>query len=155
MIPAPVPVFATVLIHVSNIIIPFLGISPDFLHLRSVFFSILSIFVSKIFSIWICIVMFISSGFEHIVVNQLLCPLGMMIGAGEYGDVTIGQMFANNLIPVTIGNFIGALVLSLIMYGCYHRDLPENLDKEIAAKESASGTNTPEVVVSLGSDGKM
>jgi formate/nitrite transporter FocA (FNT family) len=32
--------------------------------------------VSKIFSIWICIVMFISSGFEHIVVNQLLCPLG-------------------------------------------------------------------------------
>jgi len=106
--------------------------------------------VSKIFSIWICIVMFISSGFEHIVVNQLLCPLGMMIGAGEYGDVTIGQMFANNLIPVTIGNFIGAALLAMILYGCYHRELPETLDKAIMDKEASSGGNTPEVTLSLG-----
>lgn len=108
--------------------------------------------VSKIFSIWICIVMFISSGFEHIVVNQLLCPLGMMIGAGEFGDVTVAQMFANNLIPVTIGNFIGAAILGMILYGCHHRDLPETLEKAIKDREASSGTNTPEVVVSLNID---
>lgn len=108
--------------------------------------------VSKIFSIWICIVMFISSGFEHIVVNQLLCPLGMMIGAGEFGDVTIGQMFANNLIPVTIGNFIGAAILAMILYGCYHRELPETLEKAIKEKEASSGANTPEVSISLNGD---
>ena len=55
--------------------------------------------VSKIFSIWICIVMFISSGFEHIVVNQLLCPTGLMIGAVEFGDITVGDVFRENLIP--------------------------------------------------------
>lgn len=108
--------------------------------------------VSKIFSIWLCIVMFISSGFEHIVVNQLLCPLGMMIGAGEYGDVTIGQMFGNNLIPVTIGNFIGASILAMVMYGCYHRELPETLEKAIKDKEASSGNSTPEVVVTVPDD---
>ena len=108
--------------------------------------------VSKIFSIWICIVMFISSGFEHIVVNQLLCPLGMMIGAGEFGDVTVAQMFKNNLIPVTMGNYIGAFILATIMYGCYHRELPSALAAAIKEKEVASGAKTPEVVVTLGDD---
>jgi hypothetical protein len=96
--------------------------------------------------------MFISSGFEHFVVNTLLCPLGMMIGAGEFGDVTIGQMFGNNLIPVTIGNFFGAFLLAAIMYGCHHRELPELVEKAIMEKEAASGVSTPEVVVALGKD---
>ena len=86
--------------------------------------------ISKIFSIWICIVMFISSGFEHIVVNQLLCSLGMMIGAKDYGGVTWGDMMGNNFIPVSFGNFIGAAVLAMIMYGCYHRELPEYIAKQ-------------------------
>lgn len=105
--------------------------------------------VSKIFSIWICIVMFISSGFEHIVVNQLLCSLGMMIGAGAYGDVTWGDMLANNFIPVTFGNFIGAAVLAMIMYGCYHRELPEYIAKE---KVKHTIDNTPEVTVVMSDD---
>jgi len=101
--------------------------------------------VSKIFSIWICIVMFISSGFEHVVVNQLLCSLGMMIGAGKYGDVTWGDMLGNNLIPVSFGNFIGALVLAMIMYGCYHREMPEYVAKE-KLKHSVEGTEVSVVV---------
>ena len=101
--------------------------------------------VSKIFSIWICIVMFISSGFEHIVVNQLLCPTGLMIGAVEFGDITVGDVFRENLIPVTFGNFIGASILAMIMYGCYHRDLPE----WIAAQKAKHTTETPEVSISL------
>lgn len=92
--------------------------------------------VSKIFSIWICIVMFISSGFEHIVVNQLLCPVGFLVGAAEFGDVTLGQMFWNNLIPVTVGNFIGAAVLALIMYFCYKAEMPSEIEK---AKALANG----------------
>ena len=101
--------------------------------------------VSKIFSIWICIVMFISSGFEHVVVNQLLCSLGLMIGAGKYGDVTWGDLLGNNLIPVSFGNFIGALVLAMIMYGCYHREMPEYAAKE-KLKHSVEGTEVSVVV---------
>ena len=36
--------------------------------------------------------------------------------------MTIAQMFANNLIPVTIGNFIGAAVLALILYFCHYSE---------------------------------
>ena len=105
--------------------------------------------VSKIFSIWICIVMFISSGFEHIVVNQLLCSLGMMVGAKAYGSVTWGDVLGNNFIPVSIGNFIGALILAMIMYGCYHRELPEWIAKE---KLQHTLKDSPEVTVSMTED---
>lgn len=104
--------------------------------------------ISKIFSIWICIVMFISSGFEHIVVNQLLCSLGMMIGAKDYGDVTWGDMLSNNFIPVSFGNFIGAAVLAMIMYGCYHRELPE----WIAKQKQIHTVKGAEVTVSMGDE---
>jgi len=56
----------------------------------------------------------------------------LLVGAGEFGDVTIGQMFANNLIPVTIGNYIGALALALIMYFCYKAELPSEMEKAAA-----------------------
>ena len=80
--------------------------------------------------------------------NQLLCSLGMMIGAGKYGDVTWGDMLGNNLIPVSFGNFLGALVLAMIMYGCYHREMPEYVAKE-KLKHSVEGT---EVSVVVGDD---
>jgi formate/nitrite transporter FocA (FNT family) len=68
-----------------------------------------------------------------------------MIGAVEFGDITVGDVFRENLIPVTFGNFIGAAILAMIMYGCYHRDLPE----WIAAQKAKHTTETPEVSISL------
>ena len=58
----------------------------------------------KALAIFLPITGFVALGLEHCVANMFLLPAGMFAGA----DVTWGQIFANNLIPVTIGNTLGA-----------------------------------------------
>lgn len=60
----------------------------------------------KILAIFWPITTFVALGFEHSVANMFLIPHGMLLGA----DVTLAQMMTNNIIPVTIGNVIGAAV---------------------------------------------
>ena len=68
---------------------------------------------SKCFTIWFAITLFITIGFEHLVVNMFLIPLGMLVGApGAVGVNLIGR----NFVPVTIGNILGALCLAIPMY---------------------------------------
>ena len=72
--------------------------------------------IGKIFAIWFPIMLFVLSGFEHSVANMYFIPLGMFLGA----PVTWGQIWLNNLIPVTIGNVIGgALIVPLFYYVAY------------------------------------
>lgn len=89
--------------------------------------------IGKIFAIFFPILLFIISGFEHSVANMYYIPAGIMASqnpvyvqkAIETYHVTPQQlelfsyqnMFANNLLPVTIGNFIGgAVLISGIIY---------------------------------------
>mmetsp|Transcript_14717 Transcript_14717/g.45608 ORF Transcript_14717/g.45608 Transcript_14717/m.45608 type:complete len:370 (+) Transcript_14717:79-1188(+) len=68
--------------------------------------------ISKFIMIWLPIELFISSGFDHLVVNEFLIPGGIIIG-GTYVDsrVNWGNAFWFNFIPVTIGSIIGAWFL--------------------------------------------
>jgi len=59
--------------------------------------------ISKIWGIWFPIMAFVTLGFEHSVANMFFIPLGIFLGA----DVTWGQFFITNLIPVTLGNIVG------------------------------------------------
>ncbi len=72
--------------------------------------------ISKIFACWFPIMLFVLCGFEHSVANMYFAPLGMFLGA----PINWGQIWINNLIPVTIGNIIGGAfvvgVLYLIVY---------------------------------------
>ncbi|MDI3537956.1 MAG: formate transporter [Eubacteriaceae bacterium] len=63
--------------------------------------------IGKIFGIWFPIMLFVFAGFEHCVANMFFIPMGYFVGA----DITWGQIFINNLIPVTIGNIIGGGIL--------------------------------------------
>ena len=62
--------------------------------------------------IWLPIELFISSGFDHLVVNEFLIPGGIIVG-GSYIDSRVNFLnaFWNNFIPVTIGSVIGAWFL--------------------------------------------
>jgi formate transporter len=60
----------------------------------------------KILAIFWPITMFVTLGFEHSVANMFLIPHGMMLGA----NVTWAQMMTGNIIPVTLGNIVGAAV---------------------------------------------
>ena len=68
--------------------------------------------IGKIFAIWFPIMLFVFAGFEHSVANMFYIPMGILCGA----DITWGQAFLNNIIPVTIGNIIGGAIIVPIVY---------------------------------------
>lgn len=65
----------------------------------------------KILAIYFPIMTFVASGYEHSVANMYFLPAGL-IAKGEFAS----QFFSmfNNLIPVTIGNIIGGLLIVLL-----------------------------------------
>lgn len=72
--------------------------------------------IGKIFAIWFPIMLFVLAGFEHSVANMFYLPMGYFLGA----NITWGQIWLNNLIPVTIGNIIGgAFVIPCVYYYAY------------------------------------
>lgn len=72
--------------------------------------------ISKIFACWFPIMLFVLIGFEHCIANMFFAPLGMYLGA----QITWGQIWMNNLIPVTIGNIIGgAIIVPFAYYNVY------------------------------------
>jgi formate/nitrite transporter len=67
--------------------------------------------VGKIFGIYFPIMTFVASGYEHSVANMYFLPIGLM-AKGEFMSGFSGIF--DNLIPVTIGNIIGGLLIVLL-----------------------------------------
>lgn len=65
----------------------------------------------KILGIYFPIMTFVASGYEHSVANMYFLPVGLLV-KGEF----VSGFFRvfNNLIPVTIGNIIGGLLIVLL-----------------------------------------
>lgn len=55
---------------------------------------------------------FLIIGTEHCVANFYFIPMGMLYGA----NVSIYQLFVDNLLPVTIGNIIGGVLFAFLFY---------------------------------------
>lgn len=85
--------------------------------------------IDKIVVIIFPITAFVAAGFEHSVANMYFIPYGLLVKmfAPEYmarvsekvanlQNLTWGNFFVNNLIPVTIGNIIGGAVLVAAIY---------------------------------------
>ncbi|HET9911406.1 MAG TPA: formate/nitrite transporter family protein, partial [Anaerolineales bacterium] len=79
---------------------------------------------------------FVAAGFEHSIANMYFIPIGLfvkqfgdakffeMIGktAADFPNLTWGNFFIKNLLPVTIGNIIGgAVMVGLIYWFVYMR----------------------------------
>lgn len=64
--------------------------------------------IAKIVAMYLPIMAFVAQGFEHCVVNMFVIPCGMMLGA----NISIAQWWIWNEIPVTIGNMIGAMLIT-------------------------------------------
>ena len=69
--------------------------------------------IGKIFAIWFPIMGFVAMGFEHSVANMFFIPAGMFAGA----NVGLLRFLLANLLPVTLGNIVGGMVL---VAGVYH-----------------------------------
>ena len=57
----------------------------------------------KILAIWFPVAGFVIMGFDHVIANQFLIPMGMMFGA----DVSVSHLLIHALLPATLGNIVG------------------------------------------------
>ena len=86
--------------------------------------------IGKIFAIWFCIGLFIIAGFEHSVANMYFIPAGL-IAAGhdewiqllglDITNLTWGNFFLKNLLPVTLGNIVGGGFFVGVIYWVTNR----------------------------------
>ncbi len=67
---------------------------------------------ARILLIGIPVSVFFATGFEHSIVNHFALAAGLWAG----GDYTWGEAWLNNLVPVTLGNIIGAMFLQGMVY---------------------------------------
>lgn len=82
--------------------------------------------LDKIMAILFPITAFVTAGFEHSIANMYFIPLGLLIKAFDPDFVTASGLdlsaltwrtfLVNNLLPVTIGNIIGGVVLVASVY---------------------------------------
>jgi formate/nitrite transporter len=66
----------------------------------------------KIFACYFPIVLFAMSGYEHIVANFFMIPIGKVLGA----NITWSEIIFTNFIPVTLGNIIGGGIIIPVLY---------------------------------------
>lgn len=66
----------------------------------------------KLLGCWFPVMLFVLCGYEHCVANMFFLPMGMMLNA----PINLSQLVLNNLLPVTIGNFIGGGILVPLVY---------------------------------------
>ena len=76
--------------------------------------------IGKIAAMWLPILTFFAQGFEHSVVNMLVIPAGMIVGA----PVSIRDWWLCNQIPVTLGNIFGGFVFTGFALYLTHRRAP-------------------------------
>lgn len=73
----------------------------------------------RILGIWFPVMAFVALGTEHSIANLFFIPAAMLSGA----DITIAQFVTANLVPATLGNWVGgALLIGLPYAWLYARD---------------------------------
>lgn len=79
--------------------------------------------VGRAVATFVPIYMFFAMGWEHSVVNMFIMPTAMLFN----GQITMGDWWLWNEIPVTIGNFCGGFLLTglAISWAYYARKTPE------------------------------
>jgi formate/nitrite transporter len=73
----------------------------------------------KVIGIWFPVMAFVALGTEHSIANLFFIPAAMLSGA----DITVAQFLTANLIPATLGNWVGgALLIGLPYAWLYAQD---------------------------------
>jgi formate transporter FocA len=98
---------------------------------------------------------FVAAGFEHSIANMYFIPVGLFIKANanaafwtsigktaaDFPNLTWGNFFIANLIPVTIGNIIGgAVMVGLVYWSIYLRTATKTAAKPTQMKTAEQHT---------------
>ncbi len=76
----------------------------------------------KVLTMWLPIMAFFALGYEHSVVNMFVIPSALFLGAPS---LTVSTWWVWNQIPVTLGNIIGAILLTSLPLLTYTRSVPQ------------------------------
>lgn len=119
------------------------GVGCNWLVGLAIWFSFASdSILGKIAGIWWPIMTFVAIGFEHSIANAFFIPAGLIIGnsasyTGPILNASWSSFLMNNLIPVTLGNIIGAAVfVSLTSWYVYSNKSSKDINST-NLKESA------------------
>jgi nitrite transporter NirC len=100
--------------------------------------------VAKFVMIFACVLVFITSGFEHVVANMTTFSFGLM---GELPHATIGE-FARNVLFVGLGNLVGGGLLvgaaNVVAAGSPRTDAADNADTAPPVAVDASAPSAHE-----------
>lgn len=66
----------------------------------------------RLLGCWFPVMLFVLCGYEHCVANMFYLPMAAILD----NSITISKIFIDNLIPVTLGNFIGGGILVPMVY---------------------------------------
>lgn len=103
--------------------------------------------VGKIAGLYLPIMLFVVSGFEHSIANMYYGPVGVLAkGVPQYAQIATqagldlsvlswGNFFIHNLIPVTIGNVIGGVLVGAVYWYCYLKDKKEQEKKDLEKRD--------------------
>lgn len=95
--------------------------------------------IGKIFAIFFPITTFVASGYEHSIANMFLIPSGIFMKSlphvvtlsgltnEQLSTLSWNSFFIQNLVPVTIGNIIGAVIFVVLLF--WFAYLREDCDK--------------------------
>lgn len=72
--------------------------------------------IGKCVGIWIPVMLFVTLGYEHSIANMFFIPAAIYSGA----DITWSNFILHNLIPATLGNFVGGAGLVGCVYWYLH-----------------------------------
>ena len=104
----------------------------------------------KILAVTMPIALFIAAGFEHVIANMFVIPLGLLIKAAaepefwlaaglaseDFADLTLASFFADNLLPVTLGNIVGGGVMIGVLYWTIFHHVDPSSRPEVSGPEN-------------------
>lgn len=68
---------------------------------------------------WAPVMFFVTAGFSHSIADMTYC--GLALFGGGAADVTWGRYFLGNMLPVTLGNIAGGLLVGWLAWYCFLR----------------------------------
>ncbi|MAR01875.1 MAG: formate transporter [Oceanospirillaceae bacterium] len=81
--------------------------------------------ISKMFAMWMPIMLFFFMGFEHSIVNMFLFPFSMIMG----GDFTVMDYIIWNELPTALGNLVGGFVF--VALPLYFTHVRQSADRKL------------------------
>ena len=78
----------------------------------------------RILGAWVPVMFFVVAGFSHSIADMTYCALALFARdayAADASALTWGRYFLGNMLPVTLGNIVGGLLVGGTAWYCYLR----------------------------------